>query len=164
MASSLQRWLKMSELPVFTDFTREDVLNYLLDRFGIEKATLGNFSMFSTEKGKIFLGPKHILCSEFAVSIGLLCFRSDYAIKPTTNLLQIIGKNAKRNLVDLTKEQTQNYLCGNDLVLSLSQLSNCTDGYILLKYDGFSLGCGLLKKDQLKNTLPKAKRLDIKFF
>jgi hypothetical protein len=56
----------MSELPVFTDFTREDVLNYLLDRFGIEKATLGNFSMFSTEKGKIFLGPKHILCSEFA--------------------------------------------------------------------------------------------------
>lgn len=154
----------MSELPVFSEFTREDVLNYLLDRFGIEKAVLGDFSMFSTEKGKIFLGPKSLLCAPQAVSIGLLCFRSDYAIKPTTNLLQIIGKFAKQNFALLSKDQTKDYLYGSDLTLTPDQISNCSDGYILLKYGEFSLGCGLLKKDQLKNTLPKAKRLDIKFF
>ena len=146
-------------------FDRNAVLSYLSDRFGLDSALFDDYNFYATEKGKVFLGPRRSISrADKIVSIGLLCFRIDNAIKPTTNLLQIVGNSITKNRLELDQKNAEKYLLGNDLILDKSFLSNVSDGYILMTYKDHSLGCGLLRGTVIKNQLPKAKRLDVKYW
>jgi NOL1/NOP2/fmu family ribosome biogenesis protein len=139
------------------------VLEYLEKRFGIEHHHFNKFEMYAGSKGRIFLGPKTTIYRPTPVSVGLLIARIGRSIKPSTNLLQLFGRYVKKNFVSLTKEQTLQYLRGEDLELSEFEIQKATEGYVLLVYFDFPLGCGLLKGNNIKNMLPKAKRLDVEF-
>ena len=73
-------------------------------------------------------------------------------------MIQIFGKYATKNILELTKEQTKTIIEGFDLDI---EKSNCSDGYVIFKYKNFFLGCGLLKDGKLKNMIPKAKRIRV---
>jgi len=139
---------------------REMVLSYLEERFGIERRHFSGFEFYMASKGRVFLGPKRIPGRLKPVSVGILVARMSGTVKPSTNLLQLFGRHASRNIVDLPKEQALRYLRGEDLRLPGN---GTTDGYVLMKYLGFPLGCGMLKKGIIKNMLPKAKRIEAKF-
>jgi NOL1/NOP2/fmu family ribosome biogenesis protein len=42
-------------------------------------------------------------------------------------------------------------------------MAGASDGYVLLVHRDQPLGCGLLRGDSIRNMLPKAKRLELKF-
>jgi NOL1/NOP2/fmu family ribosome biogenesis protein len=139
---------------------REMVLSYLEERFGIDRRHFSDFEFYMASKGRVFLGPKGIPGRLKPVSVGILVARMSGSVKPSTNLLQLFGRHASRSIVSLPKEQALRYLRGEDLKLTDG---GATEGYILLKYLDFPLGCGMLKKGIVKNMLPKAKRIEAKF-
>ena len=139
-----------------------DVLEYLEKRFGLDRALFGGYGLYATSKGRIYLGPKRLVNHPRIATVGLLIARSHGAIKPSTNLLQLFGKHVKKNYVELAKENAAAFIGGADVRLGDGETANpalTTDGYVLVRYLGFSLGCGLLQGAAVKNMLPKAKRL-----
>ncbi len=142
---------------------RAAVLDYLEERFGIGRRHFDAFGLYMGSKGRLFLGPKRVPGQVRPVSVGILAARIGKAVKPTTNLLQLFGRYATRNVVQLSKEQAIAYLNGDDLKVSEKETRKATEGYVLLKYLGFSLGCGMLKEGTVRNLLPKAKRMEAKF-
>jgi NOL1/NOP2/fmu family ribosome biogenesis protein len=146
-----------------------EVLAYLEERFGLDRALFEGYGLYATSKGRIYLGPKRLANHPRIATVGLLIARSHGAIKPSTNLLQLFGKQVKRNYVDLTKENAAAFIGGSDVRLGDGETSGAltSDGYVLVRYLGFSLGCGMLQRGPqgatVKNMLPKAKRLKVAY-
>ena len=164
--------------------SEKDVLKWIEDRFGIPRKLFSRFSLYSDQKGRVFLAPKNLAAEGIAVSVGMQIARiesrlkaehggksqshetevppSFFRLKPSTNLLQLFGRHAARNALSVAKEQAVAYAKGDDIKLS-QKPAGVSDGYVLLKYLGCPLGCGLLKEGQIKNVLPKARRMNVKF-
>ena len=143
----------------------ELILDYLDSRFGITKQYLDEFNLafYLGSQGKIFLGPKKTIFNPKTAIVGLLCFRAESAIKPSSIFFQIIGNKITKNFILVDKSGALKFLSGYDLLQNEFDPNNSDEGYVLVKYQDFSLGCALLKNNQIRNTLPKAKRLDIEY-
>jgi len=142
---------------------KNSILDYFETRFGISRNHFREFEFYLASKGRVFLGPKKIPAIGEPVSVGILIARMDNNIKPTTNLLQLFGKYADKNIVSLTEQQTKQYAHGDDIKLSPEQTEKTERGYVILSYCNVLLGCGLLRESLIKNMLPKAKRSELKF-
>lgn len=140
---------------------KQDVFTYLEERFLLERDLFQNFTLYLASKGRIYLGPKNLVQHPRIATVGLLIARISGTIKPTTNLLQLFGRSVKKNFIYLTKDNAKKYARGDDLFISPEEMGDATAGYVLLRYLDFSLGCGLLKDNKIKNMLPKAKRLEL---
>jgi len=139
------------------------VLDYLDERFGLEEKLFEKLGLYLASKGRVYLGPKSAIAKPRVVTLGLLIARISGAVKPSTNLLQVFGKKVTKNFIELTKEQTIVFANGSDVNVEQNQLADASEGYVLLRYHEAQLGCGLLKGKSIKNMLPKAKRLEIKY-
>ncbi|MEW6035292.1 MAG: hypothetical protein AB1529_01650 [Candidatus Micrarchaeota archaeon] len=137
------------------------VLEYFGERFGLGAGAFEPYGLYLGSKGRVFLGPKQAIPKPRIVTIGLLVARVTDSIKPTTNLLQCFGKQVTKNAIELGREQALAYARGADLMLNEGLAAS--DGYVLLRYKGHMLGCGHLRGRAVKNMLPKAKRLDLRF-
>ena len=140
-----------------------DVLSYLETRFGLERTLFSDYGLYATSKGRIYLGPKRLVNHPRIATVGLLIARSHGAVKPSTNLLQLFGRQVKKNYVVLNKENAATFIGGSDVKAKAGEKGEATDGYVLVRYLDFSLGCGMLHGNDVKNMLPKAKRLKITY-
>ena len=80
-------------------------------------------------------------------------FEKQKRFKPTTNILQIFGIYANRNVVEISKEEKRRYIKGFDLEKELE----IDEGYVILKFREDILGCGLYRGKRIKNQIPKAR-------
>lgn len=143
--------------------SREAVLASLQERFGFQPSLFLPYGLYMGSKGRVYLGPKTVPPGLRIVTIGLLVARAaGKVVKPTTNLLQVFGGHVTRNMISLEKEQALAYLKGEDVRIP-GAVPGTTDGYVLVKYLGCPLGCALFRADTLKNMLPKAKRLSVRY-
>jgi NOL1/NOP2/fmu family ribosome biogenesis protein len=140
-----------------------DVLAYLEQRFGLERSLFADYGLYAASKGRLYLGPKRLVNHPRIATAGLLIGRSGNAIKPSTNLLQLFGRHVKKNIVALEKDNARGFMAGEDVKTSGSEARGATDGYVLVKYLDFPLGCGFLQDGRVKNMLPKAKRLAVDY-
>jgi NOL1/NOP2/fmu family ribosome biogenesis protein len=146
-----------------SDSDKTLTLDYLERRYGLSRDLLADFEFYAGPNGRVILGPKEIDPCLSPDTAGLLIARIGNSVKPSTNLLQVVGALAVRNAIILDKDKATRYIKGLDLQLTPEEIGDTTEGYVLLKYLAFPLGCGLLQAGHIKNMLPKAKRLDIKF-
>lgn len=72
---------------------------------------------------------------------------------------QIIGKQAKKNLIEADDSQLRQWLAGEDLELTESSCEN--NSYVIIKNKNDFFGCGRIKEGKLLNFVPKARRLFI---
>jgi hypothetical protein len=145
---------------------REAMLEYLENRFGIEPGTFTGFELMDNGKGRIFALSK--ATAEFCarnniMSTSLPFMRLDGAAKPTSAMLQVFGRHAQRNVLAISRSKAKEFMEGFDLLVE-SGSHSCSDGYVIITYDGFPLGCGLLRGNDIKNMLPKAKRMSVELF
>ena len=138
-------------------------LYYLEKRFGISPEWFADFEFFASANGRIILGPKEIDSCLSPDTAGLLITRLGNTVKPTTNLLQLFGTHVTSSFITLDREKAMHYIKGLDLEVTAAEIGETTEGYVLLKYLAFPLGCGLLQGSHIKNMLPKAKRIDVRF-
>ncbi len=78
-------------------------------------------------------------------------FKKQDKFKPTTNLLQVFGKHASKNVVEIDEGEKEKYIRGFDLEKEIEE------GYVILKCKKDILGCGLYRDKRIKNQIPKAK-------
>lgn len=145
------------------DDMRIRTIAYLEERFGLAPTLFDDFTMYAGAKGRVILGPSGIPASLSPDTAGLVIARVHRSVKPTTNLLQVFGRLIQRNTIALSRANTLCYLQGSDITLGPEDRVDAYPGYVLVKYDDYPLGCGLLQENHIKNMLPRAKRLDVDF-
>ncbi|HSB47477.1 MAG TPA: hypothetical protein VLD37_05665 [Candidatus Bilamarchaeum sp.] len=141
--------------------TQKDVLKYLDERFGLEAGIFKEHRLYLASKERVYLGPRFVPDDRRIATLGILIARASSSIKPTTNLFQLFGGRITRNFIPLSRDDAIAFARGDDLKLAAKP--DAGDGYVLLKYGDIPLGCGLLKAGAIKNMLPKAKRLEMRF-
>ncbi len=67
---------------------------------------------------------------------------------------QLIGPHAKKNIVELNKEELRQWLRGEDLIKEVKQ-----EGYVIMKSNNDFVGTGRVKEGKILNFVPKARRL-----
>lgn len=142
--------------------TEKEFFSYMEERFGISRSHFREFGIYSDQKGRVFMAPKKLAAEDIAITVGMQIARTGKAIKPSTNFLQAFGRHAGKGILPLAKEQAVAYARGEDIKVH-ARPDGISDGYVLLKYLDFPMGCGLLKDGQIKNVLPKARRMQVKF-
>ena len=140
---------------------RAFILKYLRDRFGISKRIFSDYS-FIVRGEKIWIAFKDVLEKDLEglniEAIGLLFgryFEKQKRFKPTTNALQIFGRYATKNIVELNEKEKEMYIRGYDLEKKL----NLEEGYVIVKFKNDVLGCGLYREGKIKNQIPKARKI-----
>ena len=130
------------------------LLNLLKKEYDIEQNIFKNYELYE-KNNKIYLGPKNII--EKAISCGIPIYNLK-SKKPSTTFFQSFGMFIKKNIIDLNKEQTIYYIDGKDILIVQNEKK-----YVLVKYKEFSIGCGLIKDNILKNQIPKNKQIKFKY-
>ncbi|MGC9514269.1 methyltransferase RsmF C-terminal domain-like protein [Methanocrinis sp.] len=75
--------------------------------------------------------------------------------KPTTVALQLFGRAATKNVIDLSAAQAERFIAGERQELE----ADAEDGYVVVSYRGGVLGCGLYSGGELISQLPKERRI-----
>lgn len=71
-------------------------------------------------------------------------------LKPTTAALQRFGKDATRHVVDLTSAEMIVLLREQETRVEM----DLHPGYVLLRYEGHLLGCGIYTPGRLRSLIP----------
>ena len=137
---------------------KETIINYCEERFGISSTIFNNYNWYIGSKNRIYIGPEEIKRIR-PESIGLCIFRLDKTPKPTTNFIQLFGKRITKNFIILNKKDTLDFCNGSDLEIE----TDIEPGFVSIKYENISLGCGHWNGMMLKNQIPKSKFCKINF-
>ena len=137
---------------------KQYVLRYCEERFGIRIGVFDKYNWYIGSKNRIYIGPGKIerIIPE---SIGLCIFRLDKTAKPTTNFIQLFSKEIKKNIINLGKEDAENFCNGLDLTIC----PKLDIGFVCVKYEGIGLGCAHWNGEILRNQVPKSRFCKINF-
>ena len=144
--------------------TRERVLHYLRERLGMKTTEIERFAFYGTSRGRILLVPEGDFDPGIADTAGVPIARARETVKPTINLFQQFGHLVTRNIVRLRREKLKEFCAGADLTLDPDEIGESTRGYVMVECDGLALGCGLLRENELTNMVPKANRIDLRYY
>lgn len=138
---------------------RERLLYSLERNFGLDRKLFRQLEFFMNNKNKVFAVNR--MLADFVgygkfVSVSLPFARLDASIKPTTLMVQMFGRHAKKGIVELGREDAKRFMRGEDL-----ETQKEGKGYAIIKYNGYPLGVGLMKGKEIKNQVPRAKRLEV---
>ncbi len=141
---------------------REKVTGYFKERFGIDEKVFSGVEFIETRKAVWMVSPDIVSGENLKLlglkrlnytGIRLLRKTGPNSYKPTTYGLQLIGQGATRNVIDLTKEELSELLDKGSIALDKEDLK----GFIIIRYNGLVLGCGLVKEGVLYSQLPKGR-------
>ena len=142
---------------------REAMLEFIEKRFGIESDVFAGLEFMDNGKGRIFAMNREAAIFALGnniMSTSLPFMRLDGAAKPTSMMIQVFGHLAKSNIISLEMRKAKEFTEGFDIA---AENHGCSDGYVIVKYHGCVLGCGLLRGNEIKNMLPKAKRMPLEY-
>ncbi len=136
---------------------REYILNHLKERYGIPEEVFREYE-FLVRGRKIWIYRKGLWVPRGKLeSIGMIALRIGKQLKPTTNFIQMFGKYASKNVVEITSEEDmKRFVNGKDIYLSISGR-----GYVFVKYKDDFLGCGFLRDGVILNLIPNDRRIKI---
>lgn len=139
--------------------TRQAVVNWWTDRFGIQPDTFDSYSFWERGRGKIWIayGEEPTPIAIQGLGMTFLRTRGDYW-KPTTNAVQRFGNQATRNVISLDTDQAQRFIAGEDQTLDWDG----DWGYLIaaqtIAGEQVPLGVGLYVHGELRSMIPKGRR------
>ena len=140
---------------------RERILSELIERFGFDKKIFDSFEFYRT-KDNIYACSRGAIETAKAIAgvqdLGFAFARFGVNLKITTNIVQMIGKFAAKNLVSVSEREAKRFIAGEDINLEKEQ-STATNGFVIARVGNDNLGVGFLRGLILKNLLPGAKQL-----
>ena len=117
-----------------------------------------NYEVFMNPKNKIFILNKDVskinLEKLRVNSLGLYFgVKYDNEIRLSIEGSEIIGKIAKKNVLDLSNEDAKKWLAGQDF-----EVKSELNGFVIIKNNNDFLGCGKIINEKLYNYVPKERR------
>ena len=145
--SSWPRWVKRSE--------KDQLLRLLQERFGIPKSVFDNY-YFLKRRLTIWLLSKDDRVQDLASlrveSVGLPFLRRVKThLKPTSAALQIFGRHASKNIVNLDSTQMKE-LAERKVIKGEFPVS---PGYVIVATEGMFIGCALYFPGRLISQFPR---------
>ena len=139
--------------------TREAVLAWWDDRFGIDPATFAGHTFWEKGAGKVWIlaGDAPDPCAVETLGLTFLRTRQEHW-KPTTDAAQRFGGLAERNVFDLGPDEARRFLAGEDQELDWDG----DWGYLIASHDlagdRAPIGVGLYVHGELRSMVPKGRR------
>ncbi|MBI3077442.1 MAG: hypothetical protein HYY85_10765 [Deltaproteobacteria bacterium] len=150
----MRRWLDTAE--------RQAALDYLAGRFGIAAEAFADHELLDTGSGIWAVAQSPRLREALALlptSAGLRVLRRTAGgFKPTTYGLQRFGVAASRNVVDLAEPELGRLLRGE----ALEGPFPAEPGYVILRCEGWVVGCGLYKQGRLLSQIPASRAKEVR--
>ena len=142
--------------------TRDAVLDWWNERFGVPREAFDGYTFWEKGSGKLwaFAGSVPSPTTVEALGITFLRVRQEHW-KPTTDAVQRFGSNATKNVITLDDPQARAFVNGKDQELSWDG----DWGYLIVTHDLAGepepLGVGLYLYDELRSQIPKGRQREI---
>ncbi|GAG19152.1 unnamed protein product [marine sediment metagenome] len=119
-----------------------------------------SFVFLLSNKDKLYIADKDISKIGFENlkidKIGLyVCTVSEKGVRLSIEGSQILGPNAKKNIVEISEDEMRGWFRGNDLA---KEAGNC-EGFVILKHKDDFIGCGKVTAKGILNFVPKTRRI-----
>ncbi|WP_280536478.1 hypothetical protein [Halopenitus sp. POP-27] len=143
--------------------TREEVLTWWEDRFGIDRSVLEPYTFLEKGAGKVWIyrGEATDPCRIEALGMTFLRTRQEHW-KPTTRAVSRFGRHATRNVVELDPAEAARFVAGEDQPIDRW---NGDWGYLIAAHelagDREPIGVGLYLHGELRSRVPKGSRTDV---
>jgi len=139
--------------------SREAIVEWWDERFGIPSETLAEFTFWEKGAGKIWAFHDEVPSPVRAESLGLAVMRvRQEHWKPTTDAVQRFGGDATRNVIELDEGEARAFLEGEDREVAWGG----DWGYLIAAHDiaGVTepIGVGLYLHGELRSRMPKGKQ------
>jgi NOL1/NOP2/fmu family ribosome biogenesis protein len=138
---------------------RKALLKWMEERFGIPSSLFEDKALFI--RGRDIWMTTHEAAETPLIQItrkGMRLARKDrYDYRLITPAIQYLGSLATRRIIDISPQEAERYIRGEDL--SLPHLPPLPRGQVILRTHGRSLGSGLLTEKGVKNQIPVAHRV-----
>ena len=136
--------------------SREEVVGFFEERFGIEPAVFESFTFWEKGKGKIWIFADDVPSPIRIEGLGMTVLRTRQEHwKPTHSAVQRFGHHATKNVVDLSGEEAAEFVRGNDQDVEWDG----DWGYLIAAHELAGerepIGVGLYVYDELRSTVPK---------
>jgi len=151
---------KIPILEIIEEKEEKRIIQILKKQFGIEKIP---GTLIKRGKERIFLfqgnfGKNEIRNLEkisFIERVGVYMGKEELGgIRLSIEGSQILRKQIKKNIVNLTKSEMETWMMGHE-VLKKSGLK----GFVIMRYLGDMLGTGKASEEKITNFIPKSRRL-----
>ena len=151
-------------MPAFvSEIERKEILGYFFDRFGIPGSAFDGLRFLKEEKTLYAASDacrlENILEKLRVEAVGVPLLRLDSSLwKPTAAGLRLFGKEASRNILELDDNGLEALLQqgGMDGPLPFDP------GYVILRWKGRILGCGLYGRRGLRSHIPEGRIIHLK--
>ena len=142
--------------------TREEVVGWFEDRFGIDPDVFEEHSFWERGAGKIWAFHGDLESPVDIEGLGMTVLRTRQEHwKPTLEAVQRFGHHATKNTIHLSREQATQFMAGEDQEFDWDG----DWGYLIVTHDLAGgpepLGVGLYTYDELKSTVPKGRRREL---
>jgi len=124
---------------------------------------LSNYSVLIGPEDKIWIASREILNADIekldvnSIGMNLGKLKKNEKIRLTIEGSQLIGKEAKKNFVELNEDETKKFMSGSSLQIAPS---NCDmHNFVIIKSGKNILGSSLLTEKGIKNLLPISRRV-----
>ena len=133
---------------------KDIIASFLEKQFGISKEVLFNLNFEFEERGKkrvYVFKPCEIDVPTYHKGIYFGTLEKN-GFRLSIEGCFLVGKFAKRNVMDLDDENAFRWMRGEDIPCNLK-------GYVIVRWKGFFLGCGKANGRILRNFVPKNRRV-----
>lgn len=156
----------MNRLKILNSKEKKQLLEILKKQWAISEKSLGRIAkeyvfLEAEKKGRIYIANSSISKIDDKKlrldSIGLyFASRMKDGIRLSIEGSQIIGKDAKENIVELTAEEAKEWMQGNNIIKNNEK----SKGFVIVKHKDNFMGCGKIVDNKILNYIPKARRIN----
>jgi NOL1/NOP2/fmu family ribosome biogenesis protein len=142
--------------------SREAVLEWWEDRFGVDPEVFADYTFWEKGKGKIwvFSGDPSSPIRVEGLGMTFLRTRGEHW-KPTTDAVQRFGGHATENVIHLSRPEAEAFVAGHDQ----EREWDGDWGYLVVAHDlageAEPLGVGLYLHGELRSQIPKGRQREL---
>ena len=143
--------------------TREEVVDWWTDRFGVDAELFEDHTFWEKGAGKIWIFADEASDPTAGVEgLGMTFLRTRQEHwKPTTDAVQRFGRKATKNVIELDDEEARRFVAGEDQKLDWDG----DWGYLIAAHDVAGhrepIGVGLFTHGTLRSVIPKGRQRDL---
>ncbi len=141
--------------------SRETVLEFWRRKFGVPVELFDGYELYMKGRSKVWIADSDADFPDSAdyEAVGLPFLRvGDEHPKPTGDALQRFGEHATENVLDVGEEQARTFVSGDTVEMETREVDL---GYVIVRFTGRVLGCGLYFPGELRSQVPKGRRCDL---
>ena len=149
----------MNNLKELSRKEKKILLKKIEGQYGISSLKI-NYIFLKNNENKIFVinkNLKNVNLENIRInSIGLYFCRLENELRLTIEGSQIIGPFAKKNVIDISEDQSSEWLAGNDLE---NIKEHYDESFVIIRNKKDFIGTGKYKDGKILNYVPKERRI-----